>query len=78
MKLPLAKIRNICKHHNKDLKLGKNAELMIFMNYLFFIKIISNQAKDICIQQKQSVIHSSHINQAFMAVMHDLENEMTD
>ncbi|KAI9294464.1 the chicken Cenp-T histone FoldCENP-W Complex, crystal form I [Neoconidiobolus thromboides FSU 785] len=56
------RIRKIIKAHQPDFKLGKNTDILVYHNYLLFMKRLLTEAKQAAISQKETTIHSNHIN----------------
>ncbi|KAL1917991.1 uncharacterized protein VTP21DRAFT_3257 [Calcarisporiella thermophila] len=66
---PRSTLRKIIKAHQPKSQLSKNADVMIYLDYVLFLKRLATEASIDASQSKENVIRANHINTALDRVL---------
>ncbi|XP_071965335.1 centromere protein W-like [Antedon mediterranea] len=59
---PRTRIKKVVKKYDSKLRIGKSTELLIFLNYMLFLKRLAKDANTEAVAIKDRFITSHHIN----------------
>ncbi|XP_038056751.1 centromere protein W-like [Patiria miniata] len=68
-KFPRSKVKTIIKKTQPNVRLGKNADLLIFLDYMMFIKRLATEANIAAQEQKENTLTAAHVNSVLKDVL---------
>ncbi|XP_033645175.1 inner kinetochore subunit wip1-like [Asterias rubens] len=68
-KFPRCKIKTILKKTQPNVRLGKNVDILVFLDYMMFLKRLSTEANVAAQEQKENTLSADHINSVLKDVL---------
>ncbi|XP_078681840.1 centromere protein W-like [Branchiostoma floridae x Branchiostoma belcheri] len=66
---PRARIRAVVKRHQPNAKMSRNAELVVFLSYMLFLKRLAAASCVEAQQDRQKVVTGQHVNKVLKSVL---------
>ncbi|XP_072170630.1 centromere protein W-like [Diadema setosum] len=68
-KFPRSKIRAVIKNRHSQLRLGKNTDILIFLNYMMFLRRLAIKANLAAQENRENAVTPIHIQRVAKEVL---------
>ncbi|XP_046845715.1 inner kinetochore subunit wip1-like [Xenia sp. Carnegie-2017] len=68
-RFPRSRLQKIIKSYQKEIKMTKNVDILIFLNYMMFLRSLAIEANLNCQESGQKHLTGTHVENALPVVL---------